>query len=92
MGICLCSACQPLGEDTGSLKAVFESLPELPRVGSLPATAVETVRLYTPWATALAVEKPEEGRLILDAFSAFLSAQAPTAIATGEPALTCLNA
>lgn len=71
--ICLHRAFLPLGEDTGSLRAVFEGLPELPRLGSLPATAAQTISLYTPWANALSEEKPEEGRPILDAFRAFLA-------------------
>ena len=73
MCIYLCRASPPVDQDTGSLRAVFENLPDLPRVGSLPATAAETIYLYTPWAAALATEKPEEGRLVLDAFSAFLA-------------------
>ena len=81
MCICLCRASPSLGQS--QLMALFRSLPELPSLGHLPVTMMETVRLYTPWAIALAKEMPEEGQPLLDVFNNFVD--------TGELILTCMQ-
>ena len=81
MCISLCRASPPLGQP--QLMALFQSLPELPNMGHLPVTLMETVRLYTPWAVASANETPEEGLPLLDVFTHLLD--------TGERPLTCMQ-